>query len=100
MAIMAMDITEILEEREPTHGDFREVARIDQRFRALLADSPNWPYLSDCQKLSLEMITHKLSRILCGDPNHRDHTDDISGYAALFHLDRKSNYPHAPKDKA
>ena len=29
------------------------------------------------------MFAHKIGRILVGDPNHRDHWDDISGYAVL-----------------
>jgi hypothetical protein len=31
----------------------------------------------------LEMIAHKIARILSGDPNHRDHWEDIAGYAEL-----------------
>ena len=84
--------TEVLKERETTHGDFVEVSRIDQAFKSILKSSPNWNnerfLLSDTQKTALEMIAHKITRIVCGDPNHRDHTDDISGYAELFH---KSN---------
>jgi hypothetical protein len=31
----------------------------------------------------LEMIAHKIGRVLAGDPNHADHWDDIAGYARL-----------------
>ena len=89
MTIKPSDTTEILKERETTHGDFVEVSRIDQAFKSILKSSPNWNnerfLLSDTQKTALEMIAHKITRIVCGDPNHRDHTDDISGYAELFH---------------
>ena len=83
------DIIEILKERETTHGDFREVSRIDQAFKSLLKSSPNWSNLSDTQKTSLEMISHKICRILCGDPDHGDHVKDIIGYAELFHKEKK-----------
>jgi len=33
--------------------------------------------------LALEMISLKLARIICGDPNFADHWDDIAGYAEL-----------------
>ena len=39
--------------------------------------------LSDTQKESLEMIVHKIGRILAGDPSFQDHWDDIAGYAKI-----------------
>lgn len=39
--------------------------------------------LDDVQRESLSMIFHKIGRILAGDPNFRDHWDDIAGYAKL-----------------
>jgi hypothetical protein len=35
------------------------------------------------QREALEMIAHKISRILAGDPHFADHWTDISGYARL-----------------
>jgi len=32
---------------------------------------------------AIHMICVKLARIVCGDPNHADHWDDIAGYARL-----------------
>jgi hypothetical protein len=32
---------------------------------------------------SLEMIAHKIGRILAGNENFHDHWDDIAGYAKL-----------------
>ncbi|WP_257617167.1 hypothetical protein [Campylobacter pinnipediorum] len=29
------------------------------------------------------MIAHKIARILAGNPNYKDHWDDIAGYATL-----------------
>lgn len=39
--------------------------------------------LTDVQRESIDLIATKLARICCGDPNHRDHWDDIAGYATL-----------------
>ena len=43
----------------------------------------NWKSLSEVQKEALEMIQHKIGRILAGNPDHKDHWDDIAGYAKL-----------------
>jgi hypothetical protein len=42
-----------------------------------------WKRLSVGQREALEMIAHKIARILSGDPNHKDHWEDIAGYAEL-----------------
>jgi hypothetical protein len=39
--------------------------------------------MSDVKKESLEMIALKLSRILSGQADYRDHWDDIAGYVRL-----------------
>jgi hypothetical protein len=46
--------------------------------------------MTPSQKEGIEMIEHKLCRILCGDPNFRDHWQDIAGYAmrVLEEIDR------------
>ena len=42
-----------------------------------------WAKLEQTQRESLDMIAHKIGRILAGDPDFRDHWDDIAGYAKL-----------------
>ena len=83
-----MSIESILEERKKTHGDFVSFARIAQKFKDLL-NQPDAP-LTSVQREALEMITHKIARILNGDPNHKDHWDDIAGYATLVSNQLKS----------
>jgi hypothetical protein len=39
--------------------------------------------LDDDQSEALEMIAHKIARILNGDPNYVDSWLDIAGYATL-----------------
>jgi hypothetical protein len=82
--------TEILEERGSRYGDFETHARITQTMKAVmygnLQGSPNtnWNTLSASQTEALEMIAHKIGRILNGDPNYSDSWADIAGYARLI----------------
>lgn len=39
--------------------------------------------LNPMQSESLDMIAHKIGRIIAGDPNVEDHWRDIAGYATL-----------------
>lgn len=48
-----------------------------------MIETPNWEGLSFDKKEALEMIVHKIARILNGDPNHKDSWQDIVGYAEL-----------------
>lgn len=73
----------LLAERAKTHGDFGEHASITQQLKTRMFATSNWADLSCIQKEALEMIAHKIGRILAGDPNERDHWDDIAGYARL-----------------
>lgn len=75
-----MQIDEILNQRELTHGKFKDQARIAQGLKFELGDLLN---LTPTQREALEMITHKIARIVAGNPNCKDHWDDIAGYALL-----------------
>lgn len=80
-----MNIDEILAEREKTHGDFKDHAKIAQRLKFTLREqSKDWQIdFSYTQQEALEMICHKIARIVAGDPNFADHWRDIAGYATL-----------------
>ena len=73
----------ILSERGARYGDFGGHARITQRIKRVMAESDKWNHLSWAQQEALEMIAHKLGRILNGDPNYKDSWTDIIGYARL-----------------
>ena len=74
---------ELLAERGKTHGLFSEHALITQTLKGTMHEAVNWDRCTLSQRESLEMIVHKIGRILAGDPNHKDHWDDIAGYARL-----------------
>lgn len=78
-----MNINQTLKERGSTHGEYAERSRVSQNIKKAMLDSLNWELLSDSQKESLDMVAHKISRILTGDANHHEHWHDIIGYTKL-----------------
>jgi hypothetical protein len=81
------DIHETLAERGKRYGEFDVHARITQNLKRDMANSPNWTILPDDMKEALEMVAHKMGRILNGDPFYDDSWRDIIGYTQLV-LDR------------
>lgn len=77
------DIQQILNEREKTHGDYGSHAAITQALKADMHCQSSWLSLPENQRETLDMIAHKIGRILAGDPDFRDHWADIAGYATL-----------------
>jgi hypothetical protein len=86
-----MQTTEqLLSERGKTHGAYHIHAEITQRIKFMMRHGHSkcgWDRLSDSQCEALDMIAHKIGRILAGDPNHQDHWDDIAGYAKLVSIE-------------
>lgn len=77
------DIAAILAERGKLYGKFHEHAEITQLLKAIMSACPKWVSLQHDQHEALEMIAHKIGRILNGDPNYVDSWSDIAGYAQL-----------------
>ncbi len=96
-------VEKILEEREKTHGAFSDHALYAQQIKNLLRDlaKAGSKHLTAVQTEALEMIAHKIGRILAGDPNHKDHWDDIAGYAVLVskELTLRAQIPDIPVDR-
>ena len=80
---MTISIDQILEERGRRYGDFAGHAQITQSIKASMFSTPGWQRLNPAQREALEMIAHKIGRILNGDPSYADSWDDIAGYARL-----------------
>ena len=78
-----MSIEQTLAERAKTHGHFESHAQICQALTGMARNSHGWHSLEDDQREALEMIAHKIARVLNGDPNIHDHWHDIAGYATL-----------------
>lgn len=77
------DIEAITTERGEQYGDFTDQAHIAQDLKDYMRLIPGWQNLLPHQRESLDMIQHKISRILNGDPNVVDSWADIAGYAHI-----------------
>lgn len=77
------DIDATLYDRGTRYGAFTSHAEITQKIKTLMGNTPNWYDLAPYQKEALEMIAHKIARILNGDPDYDDSWVDIAGYAQL-----------------
>lgn len=92
---MANEIGQILNERGKRYGNFHEHAEITQVIKQVILEGKHLSQLSSDRVITrvgimnhdqiecLEMIAHKLGRILNGDPNYEDSWRDIAGYATL-----------------
>lgn len=76
-------IDETLAERGTRYGEFEEHALVTQNVKDAMRDSRNWDQLPVDMTEALEMIAHKIGRILNGDPAYADSWTDIIGYARL-----------------
>jgi hypothetical protein len=78
-------IDETLNERAQDYGKFKDGAALMQGIKRLLADharAHNKTFADD-QWEALEMIVHKIARIVNGNPDKVDSWVDVAGYATL-----------------
>jgi hypothetical protein len=73
----------LLQERHKTHGSFKTNAIISQQIKHCFHTYGKYPTENPIYCEALDMIALKLSRILSGQANFKDHWDDIAGYAKL-----------------
>lgn len=75
---------QIITERGSRYGKFKDGADIMQSLKDVMRDVDGWNNLTASQKEALDMIQHKIGRILNGDPTYDDSWKDIAGYATLI----------------
>lgn len=95
------DVVGTLAERGKRYGAFKGHADIAQGLKQALKRG-NWTSLRPSQRKALEMIQHKIARILNGDPDYADSWHDIAGYATLCEAEltgeeRRADYVAACK---
>jgi hypothetical protein len=75
----------LLEARGRTHGDYAVHALITQDLKRVITHHVGHldRRLDDDMQESLDMVAHKIGRIIAGDPGFADHWADIAGYAQL-----------------
>lgn len=79
------DITTTLEERGQRYGRFIGHAQVTQDLKLCIEEhlASRDTVLAADQQEALDMICHKIGRILNGDPDYADSWHDIAGYAQL-----------------
>jgi len=77
-------VANTLTERGTRYGKFSSHASISQAIKDTIRCTDGWLDLNSSQSEALEMIAHKIARILNGDPNYADSWHDIAGYASLI----------------
>ena len=87
------NIQDTLDQRGLRYGEFIGHARITQAIKQAMQDSPNWTKLTEDKRECLEMVAHKIGRILNGDPEFKDSWHDIIGYVKLVE-NTLTNYGH------
>ena len=78
-----MDVNKMLDGRRERYGEFEDHAHIAQCLKDEMRMTDGWNRLAADQREALEMVQHKVARILNGDPNYDDNWVDIAGYAML-----------------
>ena len=81
MTTTSIDAT--LLSRKGKYGLFIHNAALSQALARVLHSHRGWQGLEVDQKEALEMIMHKVSRLMNGDPDYGDNWHDIAGYATL-----------------
>ena len=79
---MTTDITTTLQERGQRYGVFTRHAEISQQLKQVIEGYQTKVLAADQQE-ALDMICHKIGRIINGDPDYADSWHDIAGYAQL-----------------
>jgi len=79
-----MNVNETIAQRGERYGKFKDGAAIMQHLKNVMHQQDGWARLTSSQRESLEMIQHKIGRILNGDPNYDDNWRDIAGYSQLI----------------
>jgi len=80
---MSADIDNILVERGSRYGSYDRHAEITCALKDVIYSYKSPGSYKPYQRETLDMIMHKIGRIVNGDPNYADSWVDIAGYAKL-----------------
>jgi hypothetical protein len=90
-----MEIEKTLAERGKRYGTFTGHSAISQDIKRIMRKTSGWSAMQDDQREALDMIAHKIGRILNGDPNYADSWHDLEGYARLVEQRLITHLPEA-----
>lgn len=77
------DIEKVLHERGKRYGEYPDHAMITQDIKRAIHSGRSWDSCNPHMQETLDMIAHKIGRIVNGDPYYVDSWTDIVGYARL-----------------
>ena len=80
----ANDIDAVLAERGNRYGEFNRHAILTQGIKEIIREGPSFTDMDDDLVEALDMIAHKIGRIVNGSPTYKDSWTDIAGYAMLI----------------
>ena len=82
---MTIKVEDVLKERGERYGSFEGQAEVSQDLKFIVNQSLRGrdKTLAFDQYEALEMICHKIARIINGDSDYADNWVDIAGYATL-----------------
>jgi hypothetical protein len=80
--ILKSNVNETLKERGSRYGKFVDHARVVQELKAVCMNNQSREWDDDMAE-AMDMILHKIGRIVTGDPAYADSWHDIAGYASL-----------------
>lgn len=94
---MTNDVDKVLEERGSRYGPFDGHAKVTQDIKRIqtraLWKNPAFVHMPEREQAvvleALDMIAHKVGRIVNGDPSYDDNWIDIGGYAKLAEAELK-----------
>ena len=78
--------------RDEQHGGMEAVGGVAQRMKDAIRLGRNWHRLSSGEREALDMICHKVGRVLSGaNPHDLQHWEDLAGYpvAAMREQERQ-----------
>lgn len=76
-------VEETLQQRGNVHGDYNEQSATHDALLSVMIKRESFMQLKPQHRQALNIIAMKISRILSGDAEHKDHWHDIAGYATL-----------------
>lgn len=84
------EVTNVVIARDSSYGGFSGIAETCQAMKDLARKCPSWQSLNSSEKEGIDMILHKITRILYSPKKIRDSWVDIGGYvrATLQAMDK------------
>jgi len=80
---MSQESEKIIAERSEQYGAWRSQGAIAQSLKQAVRNGESWKSMLPCQRESIDMCLHKISRIVNGNYNNRDSWLDAGAYMQL-----------------